>query len=151
MGIFALKRTQHIKGDINKIWAFFSDPANLAKITPPEMNFKVTSPPEDHIYPGQVITYKVSPILGIPVTWMTEITHVDKNKMFVDEQRHGPYSIWHHQHIFKDQGDSVLMTDIVHYKPPFMIIGNIANSLFIRNKVEKIFDHREKIIEDITF
>lgn len=151
MGVYSLRRTQHVKGELENVWRFFSNPANLVKITPPDMNFTVTSPPEDRIYPGQVITYKVSPVLNIPMTWMTEITQVVEQKMFIDEQKYGPYRIWHHQHFFEQDGDGVLMTDIVHYKPPMMIFGDIANTIFIKKKLNSIFDYRQKVINNTSF
>lgn len=150
MGVFKLERQQYINASIQEVWAFFSDPGNLSKITPDDMSFKVTSQPfEDSIYPGQIITYKVAPILNIHLFWMTEITHVTENKFFVDEQRVGPYKIWHHEHHFKEHKNGVLMTDIVHYQPPLGILGNIANNLFINKQLEKIFNYRHKVVEEI--
>ena len=147
MGVFKLERQQLINSSLDEVWGFFTNPNNLSKITPDDMGFEVISEfIADKIYPGQIITYKVSPILNIPLLWMTEITHVVDNKFFVDEQRVGPYKIWHHEHHFEQQENGVLMTDIVHYQPPLGIIGNIANSLFINKKLKKIFDHRYQVI-----
>lgn len=132
------------------VWAFFSNPDNLARITPEYMKFTVTSPPhKGEIYPGQVITYKVSPLLGIPLPWMTEITHVAPGSMFVDEQRHGPYSLWHHQHIFEQVPGGILMKDIVHYKLPLGPLGDLANILFVRRQLESIFKYRCKAVESL--
>lgn len=148
MAIYNIVRQQHIKAGIDKVWAFFSDPENLKKITPEYMNFRVTSPPHNgSIYPGQIITYKVSPLAGIPLPWMTEITHVEPFKRFVDEQRHGPYKIWHHQHLFEEKADGVLMTDIVHYQLPMLWLGDIAHWMFIKNQVNGIFDYRETVVD----
>lgn len=149
MGLYHLKREQTIKADLETVWEFFSSPANLANITPDYMNFTVTSEPEDHIYPGQVITYKVSPLLGIPLNWMTEITHVEHLKMFVDEQRKGPYKIWHHQHLFTETEGGVLMKDIVHYELPMWILGDFAHVLFIRKQLNDIFNYRKKVITEL--
>ena len=101
------------------------------------------------MYPGQVITYTLKPVLGIPVSWMTEITHIVPNKLFVDEQRSGPYSIWHHEHHFEEQEGKVLMTDIVHYKLPFSILGSLAHFLFVKKRLHNIFEYRQKQIERI--
>lgn len=147
MGIYHLKRQQKINAGIDEVWDFFSNPANLAKITPPYMNFRVTSDPEDKIYPGQIITYKVSPLLNIAMTWVTEITHVQKGEFFVDEQRVGPYKIWHHQHLFEETNDGTLMTDIVHYKPPMGFLGNIANAIFIKRQLNDIFRYRKEVVD----
>ena len=113
------------------------------------MKFIVTSPPHTgDIYPGQIITYKVSPLLGIPLSWMTEITHVVPGKLFVDEQRQGPYSLWHHQHLFEQDGNGTLMTDIVHYKLPLGPLGVLAKSLFVGKQLEDIFEYRREVIEE---
>ncbi|MDR3681619.1 MAG: SRPBCC family protein [Flavipsychrobacter sp.] len=149
MKVYELRRTQLIKAPIDEIWAFFSSPKNLSALTPAYMKFTITStnmPAET--YPGQIITYKVSPIAGVPLFWMTEITHVDKNKLFVDEQRIGPYKIWHHEHHFVQQTDGVLMTDIVHYSLPVYFLGRIAHEIFIKKQLKDIFDYRHKKIEE---
>jgi ligand-binding SRPBCC domain-containing protein len=101
------------------------------------------------MYAGQIIEYKVSPILGIPLYWMTEITHVEQHKFFVDEQRFGPYSMWHHQHHFREVPGGVEMTDIVHYKMPFWFLGDIANTLFVKKQLNDIFNYRFKAVEKI--
>ena len=100
------------------------------------------------MYPGQIIEYKVKPVLGIPLYWMTEITHVEAEKYFVDEQRFGPYSLWHHQHHFRSIQGGVEMTDIVHYKIPFGILGDWGNAMFVRKELKYIFDYRHKAVEE---
>lgn len=132
-------------------WDFFTSPLNLAKITPPEMGFQVTSTfaPGAKVYPGMIITYKVSPLLGIKLNWMTEITHVKELDYFVDEQRSGPYKLWHHEHHFKEIKGGVLMTDILNYAIPYGPVGILANTLFVGNEVKKIFTYREKVINDL--
>ncbi len=142
---------QFIKSDIDTIWAFISSPKNLSIITPPHMGFDIIN--EDHLnsdmYAGQIIEYYVSPILKIKLHWVTEITHVVKNNYFVDEQRKGPYSFWHHQHFLKEVEGGIEMTDIVHYRVPFGIIGKMANSLLIKKQLKEIFDYRYKKVEEI--
>ena len=143
-------RTQHLKTDIQTLWDFVSSPVNLNEITPKDMQFQFISNNKDQkMYPGMIILYKVSPVLKIPLSWATEITHVKEKKFFVDEQRLGPYKIWHHEHHFEEIEDGVLMKDIVTYVPPFGLIGSLANSLFISKKVNHIFDYREKVLERI--
>jgi ligand-binding SRPBCC domain-containing protein len=136
---------------LTEAWSFFSSPLNLAKITPPEMQFKVTSnqTADTKIYPGMIITYTVSPLLGIKLNWMTEITQMKQNEYFVDDQRSGPYAIWHHEHHFKEIKGGVLMTDILHYAIPLGPIGILANKLLVSNQVKKIFDYRTKAINDL--
>lgn len=144
--VYQLKKVQVIPASIEKVWEFFSSPENLKKITPPHLGFQVLSTQHgDKMYTGQLIEYTVKPLLGIPLYWMTEITQVEPMKYFVDEQRHGPYSFWQHQHHFKKVNDGVEMTDIVHYKIPFWFIGDIANSLFVKSQLKKIFDFREEL------
>ena len=142
--IYKLSRSQYIDASPEKIWEFVSSPGNLARITPPSMGFEITSPVEDKMYEGMIITYRVRPLAGIPVTWVTEITHLTEGRYFVDEQRSGPYSLWHHRHFIEPQGNGTLMTDMVTYIPPLGILGRIANALFIRKKLSRIFDFREK-------
>lgn len=133
---------------LDEAWAFFSDPRNLAQITPRDMNLIPTSPLPDHTYPGMLITYKVKPLLGIPMLWVTEITHVREREFFVDEQRMGPYRIWHHQHHFKAVKGGVEMTDIVDYRVPGGPFGLLLNKIMIGKKVEGIFEYRRnKLIE----
>jgi len=150
MAVYSLKRVQHIPVPLEKAWDFFSSPANLQTITPPGMGFRIISRHHgEKMYAGQLIEYKVSPYLGIPLYWMTEITHVEEKKFFVDEQRYGPYALWHHQHHFREITGGVEMTDIVHYKIPLWILGDLAHSLVVRKKLQSIFDHRYKKIEEL--
>ena len=143
-------RDEKINADLDAVWDFMSSPKNLEKITPTNMMFKITSRKlPEKIHPGMIISYKVSPILNIPLNWVTEITHVKDKNMFVDEQRLGPYKMWHHQHIFNKEKDGVLMKDIITYIPPLGFIGNISNKIFIKKKVNNIFDYRSKILNEI--
>ncbi len=148
--IYSLKTVQRIPINLNKAWEFFSSPANLQEITPDNLGFKIISKHHgDNMYAGQVIEYKVSPLLGIPVYWMTEITHVEDQRYFVDEQRYGPYSMWHHQHHFNVIEGGVEMIDIVHYKLPLWFLGDIANTLFVKRQLKQIFDYRFKKVEKL--
>jgi ligand-binding SRPBCC domain-containing protein len=114
------------------------------------MNFRVTSGElPKSIYEGLMISYKVSPILHIPITWVTEITHIKPKQFFVDEQRVGPYAIWHHEHHFEEVNGKVLMKDIVSYQPPFGVLGDIAQKLFIKHQLESIFEYRTQAVEQI--
>lgn len=133
---------------MEELWDFISSPGNLKEITPDYMGFDITSDElPDKMYPGMIISYKVSPLPGFKTTWVTEITQVKDNHFFVDEQRVGPYKMWHHQHILEESEDGVLMKDIVTYQPPFGIIGAMANKLIIEKKLREIFAYRKKAIE----
>ena len=149
--VYKLERTQLLNCSIDKAWLFFSSPQNLEKITPSYMNFKITSDLGDgKVYPGQIITYSVRPVARVPIKWATEITHVEDQKYFVDEQRFGPYSMWHHQHWFIDNGDgTVLMKDTVLYAIPLGFIGRLMNSLFIKKQLQEIFDYRTECVDRI--
>ena len=150
MKIYQLEKEQKLLGTIEKVWDFISSPHNLKKISPPYMKFEIISNNlPDKMYPGMIISYKVSPFLGIKLTWVTEITHVKEKEFFVDEQRIGPYSMWHHQHKIEPIENGVLMSDIVTYKPPFGILGQVSNQLFIKSQLERIFDFREAALENI--
>ena len=150
MAVYSFQTRQILPITLEKAWDFFSDPANLQAITPQDMGFKIISKFHGKkMYPGQLIEYKVRPLLGIPVYWMTEITHVEEGKYFVDEQRFGPYSLWHHQHHFLPVDGGVEMTDIVHYKIPFGPLGDLANWLFVQKKLKGIFDHRYNAVEKL--
>ncbi len=150
MAYYQLVTTQKLPVSINEIWEFISAPDNLKEITPKQMGFIVTSNSGGgKMYPGMIITYKVSPLFGLKLNWMTEITHVKDHEYFVDEQRQGPYSMWHHQHKIEAIEDGVLMTDIVTYQPPMGILGAIANSLLIRSKLRQIFDFRTVALEKL--
>lgn len=150
MRVHKIFRQQSIHAPAKEVWDFFSDPGNLSLLTPPYMKMQVTSgqlPTE--IYPGQIITYRLSPLLGLPVNWVTEITHVIPGKLFVDEQRKGPYKIWHHEHHFEQVGDKCIMTDIVHYALAYGLLGKIAHSLFVKRQLGNIFDYRLRQVKNI--
>jgi len=136
---------------LEEAWNFFSSPLNLAKLTPKEMGLKATSPfsADTKMYEGMIITYKVTPLLGIKMNWMTEITHVKEHEYFVDEQRFGPYALWHHEHHFKRIKGGVHMTDILNYAIPYGPLGRLANTLLVKKQVEKVFTYREKAIVDL--
>lgn len=146
--IYVLKRTQRLPVSVEEAWEFFSHPKNLFELTPPALNLKFTNELFDEdMYPGQIITYKVKPLFGIPLFWMTEITHVNKPHFFVDEQRRGPYSLWHHEHHFKPITGGVEMTDLLHYAIPFGPLGDLAHALFVKKQLHDIFEYRFQRIE----
>ena len=147
--IYSIKTVQKIPISLENAWDFFSKPDNLKEITPNNLGFNIVS--KHHgtkMYPGQIIEYTVRPILGIPLYWMTEITHVADQQYFVDEQRFGPYSLWHHQHHFKAIEGGVEMTDIVHYKLPLWFLGDIANIIMVKAQLRGIFNHRYKAVDE---
>lgn len=139
---FTLERTQILPITLETAWKFFSNPANLAKITPPDMAFCITSPLQNSIYAGQIITYSVCPFMRVAVNWTTEITHVEAPHFFVDEQRFGPYRFWHHQHRFKEVYGGVEVCDLVHYLLLHDQLAGLINRLFVAPRLKKIFDFR---------
>jgi ligand-binding SRPBCC domain-containing protein len=151
MKAYHLNFSQSLPIGIEEAWDFFSSPLNLAKITPESMAFTVTSAlqPDEKMYPGMIITYKVSPVAGVKLNWMTEITQVEEHQYFIDEQRFGPYKFWHHQHHFKAIPGGVEMNDILTYGLPMGIFGNIANSVFVAAKLQEIFNFRKQKVTEI--
>ena len=148
-GIYTLEVKQFVKTSLAEAWEFFSSPVNLSVITPQHMGFHITSGSPVKMYNGQIITYEVSPVPGLRTNWVTEITHVADQSFFVDEQRFGPYRMWHHEHHFEIQGNGVLMTDRVSYKLPFGILGRIAHRIFVKKQLEQIFSFREKCLDEM--
>jgi len=148
--LHSLHKKQLVKCNITELWNFISNPANLATITPPEMNFKVhTDLKNKKMHPGQIIEYTVSPLLGLSMHWVTEITHVKHEEFFVDEQRFGPYTFWHHQHSIKETPYGIEMHDDIHYKIPMGPLGRLVNKLFISKKLERIFEYRKKKLDEL--
>ncbi|KAB2869185.1 MAG: SRPBCC family protein [Bacteroidales bacterium] len=150
MGFYQLQKKQIIPSSIDIVWDFISTPQNLKLITPPGMGFDIKSENlPNNIYAGMIIEYTVRPLLGIPTTWVTEISQVVERKFFIDEQRVGPYKFWHHQHLIEPHSNGVLMIDIVSYKPPLGFIGSIANGIVISRKLEDIFEYRRVALEKL--
>lgn len=148
MPFYQFRQEQLVKATLDETWDFISSPANLKEITPDYMGFDITSGElPEKMYPGMIISYRVKPLLGIPTTWVTEITQVKEKEYFVDEQRVGPYAIWHHEHKIRPGKDGTIMEDLISYLPPFGILGGLANALFIRKKIKEIFEYREKALE----
>lgn len=147
MKIYTLHKKQKLPISLAEAWSFLSNPKNLKEITPSYMGFDIISGAEKQMYPGQIIQYKVTPLLGIPTKWVTEISHVVDNHYFVDEQRFGPYSLWHHKHFLKEIDGGVEMEDIIDYKLPMGILGQLMHPILVKPKLEEIFNYRqEKLI-----
>jgi ligand-binding SRPBCC domain-containing protein len=149
MKIYTLKTKQIIPVSLDEAWDFFSSPKNLKTITPPYMGFDIKSDVAEKMYAGQIICYTVRPLFNIPMTWVTEITHVKDKEFFVDEQRFGPYAFWHHKHFFKAIDKGVEMIDQVDYALPFGILGQIVHPIIVENKLKEIFDFRYKKVEEL--
>jgi ligand-binding SRPBCC domain-containing protein len=147
MKIYRLEQKQILPITKTECWKFFSDPRNLQKITPPDMNFDIKSELSPAMHAGQIIVYRIKLLPEIKITWVTEITHVAENNYFVDEQRFGPYKFWHHQHLFKEVENGMEVHDIVHYVIPFGFLGRLVNLLFIRSRIRKIFQYRKEYLE----
>ena len=150
MSEYLFKTEQFLPIGISQAWNFFSSPKNLALITPPDLDFKiVTIPDESNIYEGMIIDYKVRPLLGIRVNWKTEIFDVQKPVLFSDRQIKGPYRLWEHKHVFIEKDNGILMTDEVRYRLPFYLLGRLTHFLVVRRKIEKIFAYRRNILQKI--
>ena len=148
MAFYQFERSQKINASKEEIWNFISSPANLKKITPEYMGFDITSKnTSEKMYEGMLISYLVKPLLNIKTNWVTEISLIKEGHFFIDEQRMGPYKLWHHQHFIEEIPGGVLMKDIVRYIPPFGFLGAIANKLIIKNKLIQIFTYRKEALD----
>jgi ligand-binding SRPBCC domain-containing protein len=142
-----LKQEQFLPIPLNEAWDFFATPKNLNEVTPDDLVFEITSTLPEKMYTGLIITYRIKPMLNIPIAWCTEITHIKDREYFVDEQRKGPYNIWHHEHHFREVDGGVIMTDLLHYDIGKSIFGAIAGKLFVDKKVKQIFKYRYEVLE----
>lgn len=149
MKIYTLHHIQKLPVSIEKVWDFIADPKNLAVITPKEMGFKTLSGDERKMFPGQIIHYTITPVFGVKMQWVTEITHVENLNYFVDEQRYGPYAFWHHKHFLKEIPGGVEMEDVVHYKLPMGILGRLAHPFLVKPNLDKIFEFRKNKLTEL--
>jgi len=148
MKIYTLHAKQNLPISREQAWQFLSDPKNLKVITPDYMGFNIQSGADRTMYAGQIIEYIVTPILGIKNRWVTEITHVVDQEYFVDEQRFGPYALWHHKHFIKEIEGGVEMEDLLHYKLPFGYLGQLVHPFLVKPKLDEIFEYRKnKLVE----
>ena len=150
MKIYRLSTEQQLPVTLKEAWKFFTDARNLERITPPDMSFKVLSDVGDgRVYPGMIINYIVKPMLNIPIRWTTEISYVEEEKYFVDEQRFGPYAFWHHKHFFEENENGVLMKDIVDYALPLGFLGRMMQPIMVEPRLQQIFDYRFEKMKEI--
>ncbi len=149
MKLYTLHTRQKLPVSLDEAWAFFSDPSNLNTITPEDMKFETLSGDDRKMFAGQIIHYKISPFRGIQLQWVTEITHVEPNAFFVDEQRFGPYKFWHHKHFFREIDGGIEMEDLIHYQVPLGFIGKLFHPLLVRPKLKAIFHYRKNKLEQL--
>ena len=147
MKIYLFTTRQTLPISLDTAWSFFSNPSKLIDLTPPWLNFRVTSELPERMYPGMIVTYQVCPFGNIPISWVTEITQVQEPYLFIDEQRFGPYRFWHHQHRFKETAGGVEMIDLVHYALPFGVLGRGVHRLSVAPRLREIFDFRREWLE----
>ncbi|WP_299126310.1 SRPBCC family protein [uncultured Winogradskyella sp.] len=149
MKIYTLHKKQNLPISVEEAWEFLSSPKNLKTITPDYMGFSILSGADRPMFSGQIIQYIVTPVLGIKTKWVTEITHVKDKEYFVDEQRFGPYALWHHKHFIKAIDGGVEMEDIIDYKVPMGILGQLVHPILVKPKLEEIFSYRTKKLEEL--
>jgi ligand-binding SRPBCC domain-containing protein len=149
MKLYCLKKVQQLPVSQNKAWQFFSNPINLSEITPPWLRFRLAETVPDSIYAGLLVSYRLKPMFSIPVTWISEITHVSEPDFFVDEQRFGPYRFWQHKHFFEATDNGTQVIDIVHYSLGFGFIGQLVHHLLVRKRLGDIFDYRKEKLKRI--
>jgi ligand-binding SRPBCC domain-containing protein len=149
MKLYTLHKKQNLPITLDQAWDFLSNPENLKTITPNYMGFNILSGADRPMYAGQIIQYVVTPVMGIKTKWVTEITHVVDKQYFVDEQRFGPYALWHHKHFLKEIDGGVEMEDLIDYKVPLGIIGQLMHPILVKPKLEEIFNYRTKKLEEL--
>lgn len=149
MKIYTLHKKQNLPISLDEAWSFLSDPKNLKVITPDYMSFNIVSKIDRPLYTGQIIQYIVTPLLGIKTKWVSEITHIEDKKYFVDEQLYGPYALWHHKHFIKEIDGGVEMEDIIDYKVPLGILGQLVHPFLVKPKLEEIFNYRQQKLETL--
>jgi ligand-binding SRPBCC domain-containing protein len=150
MTLHTVTYVQQIPLSIEAAWEFFASPANLSRITPPEMMFRITkSDGMQPLYQGMLISYTLYPFMMLPVRWETEITRVDRPFLFEDSQKSGPYESWLHRHLFHEIPGGVEMTDQVNYVMPMDFFGDLVNALIVSRRLEEVFAYRKKRIEEI--
>lgn len=147
--MYILHKKQNIPITLDKAWEFLSNPKNLSILTPKEMNMTIVSGADRPMYAGQVIQYSVTPVAGIKTKWVSEVTHFEEGKYFVDLQLYGPYSFWHHQHFIHEIKGGVQMEDIIHYKVPLGILGRIVHPFLVKPKLEKVFEYRKERLTEL--
>lgn len=149
MKVYRLTAKQGFPISMEKAWSFLSDPRNLKVITPEHMGFKILSGADRAMYQGQIIQYIVYPFPNIPTKWVTEITHVKEGEYFVDEQRFGPYALWHHKHFIKQVDGGVEMEDVIDYKLPLGFLGRLMHPILVKKQLKNIFNYREKRLNEL--
>lgn len=149
MQLYQLRSKQYLPISKSKAWDFLSDPANLKVITPDHMGFDILSGLDKEMFPGQIIQYRVNPFPGYTTKWVTEITHVKKGSYFVDEQRFGPYNLWHHKHFINEVKEGVEMEDIIDYKLPFGLLGKLVHPFLVKKQLKQIFNYREQKLNSL--
>lgn len=147
--VYTLVKEQIIPSSLETVWDFFSSPDNLKTLTPSYMGFDIVRGTTPEMYPGQIIEYRVKPLLGIPLRWVTEITHCKEHAFFVDEQRFGPYRFWHHQHHFEERAHGVYMRDEINYALPAGIFGQIIHPVLVKSRLKEIFDYRYNTVQTL--
>ena len=147
--VYRLHNQQFLPMSLRDAWIFFSNPQNLQKITPEELDFRMTSPDEGKVYLGKIINYRIRLNRVFKMNWVTEITGMIHEDYFVDEQSFGPYKMWHHRHTFEEVEGGVLITDTVHFKIPFSLIAPLAYRFFVKQNLKQIFNYRTEKLNEI--
>jgi ligand-binding SRPBCC domain-containing protein len=147
MKVYEIQTSERYPISLQAGWAFYSDPGNLTKLTPPELAMEITGGTPEPMFAGQIITYRLKAIGGLRMNWVTEITQVNPHSYFVDEQRFGPYRFWHHEHRFEEIDGGLAVTDHVHYAMPFGPLGRVVHAVLVQKQLQRIFAFRRKILE----
>ncbi|MEY3882665.1 MAG: hypothetical protein RIQ94_3461 [Pseudomonadota bacterium] len=148
MKIYQLYRQQTLTMTIQDAWSFFSSPYHLNDITPDFFHVTITSKVPEKIYAGLMISYQMKAVFGIPMSWLSEISHCNEPKRFVYEQRIGPFKFWSHEVCLTEQQNGILLEDIMFYAMPLGWLGQLINRALIADKLERIFDTRHAYLQN---
>ncbi|MFI3189449.1 hypothetical protein BCS42_12555 [Crenothrix sp. D3] len=148
MKIYQLYRQQTLTMTVQDAWSFFSSPYHLNDITPDFFHVTITSKVPEKIYAGLMISYQMKAVFGIPMSWLSEVSHCDEPKRFVYEQRIGPFKFWSHEVCLTEQQNGILLEDIMFYAMPLGWLGQLINRALIADKLERIFDTRHAYLQN---
>jgi len=147
--IHRLYSQQIVPASLDEVWTYFSTPQNLNEMTPNDMKFDIVQGGEGKMFQGQIIEYRVQFMPFVKSLWLTEITHVKEGSYFVDEQRIGPYRLWHHEHSFEEVEGGTQIVDRVTYVMPFGFIGEIVHAVWVGGRLKGIFAFRKNKVKEL--
>ena len=147
MKLERIQTIQRLPIQVEEAWDFFTSPGNLSLITPPWLDYRLSSNPPEYMHPGTLYSAQIRPFPGISMQWITEITYIRPPSLFITDQRVGPFKVWHHEYHFREHADGVELEDIVQYGLPLGPIGSLVHDLYVRRKLHEVFTYRAQSLE----